>query len=299
VAENGGVRRAEKSKWIWPGIAAVLAILCIMGWTRSDPRNNFLAQEQSTAPLWSMMFNKDHDTKIVCADSALVLLQDITHRPVTLADYANRDYMGKTGKLGADMDSLVHLLPTKYYTSIADLQMVDHFQRMNSANWSRASIHSARNVNASDFKSGNFILLGSSRANPWLNLFEARLNFLLEYDDTLRRPYVLNRSPQPGEQPVYRPSQLSQRDQDAFSVIALVPNLTHTGVVLLIAGTTMEGTEAAGEYVTDETLSVKLFRHMGAIRRGKLSYFEALLRSGTLAGTAKDSELVAYRLLSN
>ena len=36
-----------------------------------------------------------------------------------------------------------------------------------------------------------------------------------------------------------------------YATISLVRNLSHNGFVLIIAGTNMEGTEAAGELVTD------------------------------------------------
>ncbi len=293
-----GFKESHFKRWMWPGIAALLAILCVVGWSRSTIPQSIPADDNSASrtPLWPMVFNQQNDTSIVCADSALVLLQDITHRPVTLADYANRDYMEKTGKLGPDVESVVSLLPGKYYTSVADLELVDRLHRLNASRWTHASIRSARNISATDFKSGNFVLLGSSRANPWVTLFEPHLNFVIRYDEQLREPLVQNRSPKVDERSIYRPDTGNWHDQDSFSTIAFLPNLTHTGEVLIIAGTSMQGTEAAGDYLFDETRSGTLLRKIGVSNHGKVPYFEALLRSGTLAGTSKDSELIAYRV---
>lgn len=292
--------RLPWSVWLWRVAAVFFAILCFLLWRPSPLGAEFLsstpAQPARQSPLWRQLFNSGHETHVVCADTALVLLQDITHRPVSLAEYLSRDYSALAPHTGAELDAVVQLLPSKQYTSVADLHLIEKLLLINQDSWSRASIRSPRNLHLADFKNDNFVLLGSSRANPWNELFEPQLNFVWDYDEHYHQPFIRNVSPLPREQKTYRAAGPNQKSDETYSVIDFLPNLSHTGNVLIIAGATTEGTEAAGEYITNPEFAGRLLESMHAIRDGKVVYFEALLRSGTLAGTSRDSQVVAYRI---
>jgi hypothetical protein len=89
--------------------------------------------------------------------------------------------------------------------------------------------------------------------------------------------YFENRAPKPGEPPTYR--------SDAgisLCQIALVPNLSRTGNILVIAGTEVECTEAGGEFLTDERSMAQLTAAVPGGPNGKLPYFEVLLKGSRL-----------------
>jgi hypothetical protein len=65
--------------------------------------------------------------------------------------------------------------------------------------------------------------------------------------------------------------------------------------VLIIAGTTGQGTEAAGEYITAPETYRPLMERLNGRNGGKLPYFEILLKSRILGGVAKDAEIVSFR----
>jgi hypothetical protein len=96
-------------------------------------------------------------------------------------------------------------------------------------------------------KSDNVVLLGSSRANPWVELIQDRLNFRFAFDQQSHYSYFVNRSPKDGEQRVYHTD-----SSVSYCAIAFVPNLDRTGNILAIAGTEVEGTEGGSEFVTSE-----------------------------------------------
>jgi hypothetical protein len=108
-------------------------------------------------------------------------------------------------------------------------------------------------------------------------------------------PVIRNRSPQPGERAEYINGRVGEPG-DAFSFVAFVPNVTYTGYVLIVAGSSMEGTEAAGEYMINPTFSSNLLKVLGFQPKSRPRSFEVLLRSSTMAGSWKDSEIVAYRI---
>ena len=63
---------------------------------------------------------------------------------------------------------------------------------------SQVSVRFARDLRPNDFKTGDVILLGASEADPWVELYEPRLNFLFR-DDYKGVFSILNRNPQKGE----------------------------------------------------------------------------------------------------
>jgi hypothetical protein len=76
-----------------------------------------------------------------------------------------------------------------------------------------------------------------------------------------------------------------------YSVIAYFPASEGMGARLLVAGTTAEATEAAGEFVSSDSslhdLTAKLKSPSGP--------FEAVLKTRKLNGTPLSAELIAVR----
>ena len=63
----------------------------------------------------------------------------------------------------------------------------------------------AKDMNVRDFKTGNFIIHGGFRAQPWARLFEQPLNFNSSARRTQSLTPFRNARPQPAEQPSYSP----------------------------------------------------------------------------------------------
>ena len=282
--------------WIQPAVILMLAVTCVWLWSRDGARRPPAADASTPARdvLWSTLFNDQHQTTIVCADSTLVLVQQLIRRPVSLEEYLSPSYRTLLSTLKAG-DGTAVPLASKQYTSMADVHLVARFMQLNEPFWRTTSVRSARMMQLADFKTGNTILLGSKRAIPWVELFEAQMNFLFEFDETRRVPVIRNRSPQAGERSEYVNGQVGEPG-DAFSFVALLPNLAYTGSVLVIAGSSMEATEAAGEFMSNPAFSASLMKKLGLQPKSKPRAFEVLLRSGTMAGTWKDSEIVCYRI---
>jgi len=304
TAQAGPHPPAERSRWRLILAYTVAALsLVVAAWHFFAERRlerELAAAVKAPAPrnqLWAELFNRDHETYVVCADSAWVLSQDLTGAPVTLGNYVNRDYAAKAPKLPAGTESLLAILTQRQYTNISDVRLVQEILRLNHEYRDRASVRSARNIQLIDFKRGNFLLLGSKRANPWVELFEPSLNFRFVHDPKAQRSGFHNMSPRPGESHDYWVERHSPQQDETYSVISFVPNLSHNGNVLMIAGATGDGTEAAGEFITHPEFSRTMLKTIGAMEDDHVEYFEVLLKSGTIAGTPKNAEVVAYRLI--
>jgi hypothetical protein len=245
-----------------------------------------------------MLFDGQQETTIVCADSTLVVAQAIRRQPISLEDYVQKDYGRNAPNLTPDQRSLLHTLQGWQFTDVTDVRLVQRMSRLNADFWDRVLVRSARTVQLQDFKNGNIVLLGSSHSNPWSLLFEPQLNFRFDFDFAPQKhsAHILNTAPQSGEQAVYQGASPGGSGE-VYGTIALVPNLRRSGYVLIIAGTTAEGTETAGEFLLNREASGGLIRELLSRNKGRMPYFEVLLKSSAFAGVAQSAELVAIRIL--
>jgi hypothetical protein len=166
---------------------------------------------------------------------------------------------------------------------------------------SRVKVRFARNVDIHEVRSSNLVLVGSRRSNPWVELFESRLNFVLEFDPNRHGPAFRNRSPKPGEpRMVALDSSLSVQGPESklitsYAVAAMLPGPAERSNVLIIEGLSMEGTEAAGEFVTNSKRFETFLKRIGQSGAQPIKPFEVLLRLTAVAGGYADPEIVAYR----
>ena len=108
---------------------------------------------------------------------------------------------------------------------------------------------------------------------------------------------VLNRSPRDKEL-ARHDSIRSDPAHKIYGLVALRPNLSGSGQILILEGTSMAGTESAADFVFDDT---RFLPFLDKIRRsnGSLPYFELLLQSNNMNGNASNSEVVGYRTTSD
>jgi len=162
------------------------------------------------------------------------------------------------------------------------------------------TIRQARQMHARAFRSGNFIVLGSSLSNPWASLFPVNeSNFPF---DELPRPgkpeVIINRRPLSGEPPrfeVHRDPKTGKKI--TFARVYLLENTAHSGRVLLVAGQSMSATEMAGEFLLRND-STSLIRRMSGLSAGdRLPDLEMVLRVSEQNEIGDSVNLVAVRKL--
>jgi hypothetical protein len=258
-------------------------------------------QDISVQRLWSAIFSPEARTDIVVADSGLALIQDVTGEVITLHDYVNGLHFDRLERsaVGRAAWPLVDRLSHRAFTSGADVHLSLRIALLNRHQWRRGAVRTAKDLTTRDFSADNFVLLGSRRSNPWVELFEPLMNFRVEFDAEAPGPFVHNIAPRSDEEEVYRPSPYGQPQSDLYAVVALLPNLQHTGRILIIAGTGMEATESAGDFLTRDSLSAEFLRRIGFGRQNSPTYFEAVVHSRFAAGAGVNPKVVAYRVIEN
>jgi hypothetical protein len=213
--------------------------------------------------------------------------------PFTLEDYASRSYLGRDRAASGDnaLQGLWQLLSTRYLVSLGAAAAAEDALRT-VPQPQKLIIRHARNMALREFKRGNFILCGSPPNNPWVELFEDKLNF------QKTAAGFLNRHPRAGETEIYRPqNSLDINSGRGYARLAYLRNPFGDGFVLLLTGVNMVTSEAAAEFASDPARVTELLKVSGAARLDKLSHFEVLLQTSALDTTPKDVRVVAYRPL--
>lgn len=283
--------------------ALLLVLLSACSWLVLENRRlgSQLASAHPARPThfpWTAVFN-DRPTKIVLSDSCLVLLEDVIGHPLSLNEYVSRSYLDLIRQYQGNpaLHTLLGVIASRQYTSLADVALVGKIMQLTGANQDKVELSYARNLNIHDFKAYNFILAGSSNANPWVGLFEPKMKFEFQTDSSVHRGFFRNKWPQSHEQAVYRAGGLDGQSNVSYAVVALLPNLNHSGNVLIIEGTNMEGTEAGVEFLTDPEFERRTARALGIGSVSADPYFETLLQLRTVGGTSKDVEAVSFRTI--
>jgi len=196
------------------------------------------------------------------------------------------------------LERLFPSIAQRHYTGFENVTCVARLLALKQAQSTRTLIRFARDMTMRDVGAGNLILLGSKQSNPWVSLFESKLNFRFDYQNLGHRVYIVNRAPQPGEEAEYWPSALDALSREIYGGIAFLPNVNRESNVLILQGTSMAGPEVALEVLDNPALLRDLVRRVGTGRReGELPYFEALIRTRTLNGVASESAIIASRVL--
>jgi hypothetical protein len=80
-----------------------------------------------------------------------------------------------------------------------------------------------------------------------------------------------------------------------YSVVALTPGVNPARSVMILAGTTTIGTQAAVEYVCRQDSVAELLRRLGISKAGEPTPFEALLHVRVVRGVPVETKILAVR----
>ena len=149
-----------------------------------------------------------------------------------------------------------------------------------------------------DAKNNDLIFVGSPAENLTLLDIPGTKEFVFQRVASGRRKGdlgVLNVHPQAGEPDMYLASPSNEPTTEDYAVIGLVPGIDPARSVLILAGTTTLGTQAAAEYVCREDSLTELLQRLGVQKADDLKFFEAALRVKVTHGVPVKTDLIALR----
>ena len=218
---------------------------------------------------------------------------------IALNEYIDRSYQRRIESVAeVGLRDALRMILTRQYTSLADAIVSGELRSMGVRMGAKVTVRYSRHMNVRDFNAGNFVLVGSRHSVPWVELFEPGLNFQFERIGKEPRFGIRNKKPADGEAAVYGNAAAPSGSQESFATISLMPNLAHTGTVLMLSGVTMEATEAAGEFSMSNDFPQFLAKTFGASTARNLPYFEILLKASAISGAPHKADVVAWRRLN-
>ncbi len=301
--ENRPEGPPRRRRWLVPVLSvsiAVLSMVCVVLGVRLHGQEvaarTALDRSPTLRALWSQLLPRSGAgrTDIVIADSSLSLFQELLDRQMTLSEYIDSERWMTAGEFDSNpqLQAFARKAAQRRFTSLASVTAVYRIGQLAGRDQSRISFFSARDFKIRELKSDNVVLIGSSRANPWMELLQDHLNFHFGYDQASRYGYFENRTPRAGEEKIYRTN-----SSVSYCQIAFLPNLARTGNILVIGGTEVEGTEGGSEFVTTEQSLAQLRGVAKPDAEGKMPYFEALLESSRVGGAVPSFHVAAARVL--
>lgn len=147
-----------------------------------------------------------------------------------------------------------------------------------------------------DDKARQRYLVGLRTHKPLVELFQQRMNFVLEYGPEVDDSVVTNRDPSAGEDAAYK-NAWAENSHRTYAVLAFVPSMDNRGKSLLIEGLTMAGTQAAADFVFNESTMEPVLRK-AKDASGTIAPFELLLETNSIGSSAPGSRIIAARYSS-
>jgi hypothetical protein len=149
-----------------------------------------------------------------------------------------------------------------------------------------------------DAKNNNLIFVGSPLENLTLLEVPGTEDFVFHRVPSGARigdPEILNVHPQPGEPKEFLGTPVGEPLTEDYAVIAMVKGLEPSQAVLILAGGTTIGTQAAVEYVCNKNSVEQLLLRLSVAQTGQLKPFEAVMHVKVTRGVPVSTELVALR----
>ena len=185
-----------------------------------------------------------------------------------------------------------------HYTGVGEVLAIHALDRTFGLLQRQIRVKRGSLLSLDDVKNNDMIFVGSPAENLTLREIPSTQDFVFRRLDSGPRKNdlaIMNVHPQPGEAEYWMGSRSNEVLTEDYSVVALVRGLNPAKSVLILAGTTTMGTQAAVEFVCQQSSLEELLPRLQVTETGELKPFEAVLRVKVTRGVPVGSEIVALR----
>lgn len=264
-------------------LAASIAVIVWLLATRVSSSVG-LASEGNAPPaslrvFWNGFLSGQEEPSVVFSNAAFV------GRPETGMRYRN-------AKSDADTPILDH------YTGVGEVLAVHELDRVFGLFHRRIRVKRGSLFSLDDVKSNNLIFIGSPSENLTLLEIPGTQEFVFGRPDSSPRrgdEAIINVHPQSDEPKLFYATPANQPMTEDYAVIAMLHGLNPAQSVLILAGTTTFGTQAAAEFVCRQSSVEELLLRLSVSNSGELKPFEAVIRVKVAKGVPVSTEVVALR----
>ncbi|HEV2729766.1 MAG TPA: helix-turn-helix domain-containing protein [Terriglobales bacterium] len=264
-------------------LAAALAVIVILIETGGKPDGGAAAYVDPVPAVfrgfWGGFFSGPEEPWVIFSNGAFV------GRPETGMRYFD-----------AARDSRNLILD--HYTGVGEVLAVHDLDRVFALLHRQIRVKRGSLFSLDDAKNNDLIFVGSPAENLTLRDIPSTQQFVFQRLDSGPRKgdlAIVNLHPEAGEDKYFFGSRSNTPLTEDYSVIALVRGLNPSQWVMILAGTTTLGTQAAVEYVCSETSLKDLLGRLKVSQPGEMKPFEAVLRVKVTRGVPVESSIVALR----
>jgi hypothetical protein len=185
-----------------------------------------------------------------------------------------------------------------HYTGVGEVLAIHELDRVFGLLNRQLRVKRGALFSLDDVRNNDLIFIGSPAENLTLLEIPGTQEFVFQRVNSGPRGgdmEVINVHPAAGESQVFLAIPSSQSVSEDYAVVALKPGLDPAHSMLILAGTTTVGTQAAAEYVCREDSLTELLRRLGVSAAGEIKPFEALLHVKVKHGVPVITDIVAVR----
>lgn len=185
-----------------------------------------------------------------------------------------------------------------HYTGVGEVLAVHELDQVFASLHHRIRVKRGSLFSLDDVRNNDLIFLGSPSENLTLTEIPGTRQFVFQrlIDGPRKGDLgIVNVHPQADESRVLLASPSTSPLVEDYAVIALMPGLDPARYVMIFAGTTTFGTQAAVEYVCRQSSLKALLSRLSVSNPGGVKPFEALLRVKVTRGVPVETELLAVR----
>ncbi len=245
---------------------------------------------------WRELFANGRPACVVLSDPNLVTFEDMLHYQLTVDEYRRKEFKRLADEYIKDPEQNLSariMMVNHTVTHVVDAQVAASFSVLNAAQQAQTDVVASQDFGVGYFQSHNVILLGSRRANPWMEPFESQLNFRTVHTETdPPDAYFVNTAPLAGENPTYH----VEWGFRGYCRVAYLPAPSRSGTVIVISGTDMASTQAGGQFIASDRWIRALESRLKISAHDPFPYFELLLRvEYTARNTSPRFSIVTHR----
>jgi hypothetical protein len=218
--------------------------------------------------------------------------------------FSNANFAGRpeTGMRYFDPSSDSQSLILDHYTGVGEVIAVHQLDHVFDLFGEQLRVKRGSLFSLDDAKSDDLIFVGSPAENLTLLDLPSTQEFVFKRLTSGPRKGDLgigNIHPLPGEPTLFLATLPKLPVSEDYAVVALVPGIVPTRSVLILAGTTTFGTQAAAEYVCREDSLAHLLQSLGVTKSEDMKPFEAVLHVKVAHGVPVIADLVSVRKRGN
>lgn len=218
--------------------------------------------------------------------------------------FSNGSFVGRpeTGMRYFNASSDTRAFILDHYTGVGEVLAIHQLDRVFDLLNRPIRVKRGALFSLDDAKNNDLIFVGSPSENLTLLDVPGTEEFVFRRLDSGPRKgdlAVLNVHPLSGEPKIFLGTPANQPTTEDYAVVSLLPGLDPSRSILILAGDTTFGTQAAVEYVCREDSVRELLQRLKVSKAGELKPFEALLHVKIVHGVPVMTDLVSVRSRSN